>query len=139
MAKYNMPNARSLYTLMSANNPALPSLGPWLYRKYTTMSPMSFVRNPYYFAVDEEGRQLPYIDRLQLEFIDSMMVPLGGGERPRRHAVPLHPLRELHGVHGTGPGKQIPRALLDSGYIERVADLPESEPRRNWRTTALRS
>lgn len=76
MAKYNMPNARSLYTLMSANNPALPSLGPWLYRKYTTMSPMSFVRNPYYFAVDEEGRQLPYIDRLQLEFIDSMMVPL---------------------------------------------------------------
>ncbi|MBS1371337.1 MAG: ABC transporter permease subunit [Lentisphaeria bacterium] len=76
MEKYNMPNARSLYNLMAGMNPALPALSPWILRKYTTMSPMSFVRNPYYFAVDGQGRQLPYIDRLQLEFIDSMMVPL---------------------------------------------------------------
>ncbi len=76
MKTYNLPNPRSLYAFIQNNNPELPTLSAWIYRKHTTMSPVSYVRNPYYFAVDEEGRQLPYIDRLQLEFIDTLMVPL---------------------------------------------------------------
>lgn len=76
LSKYNMPNARSLYNLMRTMNPELPTLGPWVLRKYTTMSPFSFVRNPYYFAVDEAGNQLPYIDRIQFEFIEAMMMPV---------------------------------------------------------------
>ena len=76
MKKYNMPNARSLYSFMQNMNPALPTLSPWVLRRYTTMSPVSFVRNPYYFAVDEQGNQLPYIDRLQIDFVDAQMLPL---------------------------------------------------------------
>lgn len=76
MKKYNMPNARSLFSFMQNMNPALPTLSPWILRRYTTMSPVSLVRNPYYFAVDEAGNQLPYIDRLQMEFIDALMLPL---------------------------------------------------------------
>ncbi len=76
MKKYNMQTPKSLYSFMKVDNPELPSLDPWIYRKYNTMSPFSYVRNPYYFAVDEQGNQLPYIDRLQLEAVDSMMLPL---------------------------------------------------------------
>jgi len=44
-------------------NPDLPTLQPW----YGTVFPPSdryiFVRNPYFHRVDEQGNQLPYIDR----------------------------------------------------------------------------
>ncbi|HOJ93535.1 MAG TPA: ABC transporter substrate-binding protein [Dictyoglomaceae bacterium] len=46
-------------------NPDLPVTAPW---KVTSKSPNEPVfimeRNPYYFAVDPEGNQLPYIDRV---------------------------------------------------------------------------
>lgn len=45
-------------------NPEHPRMWPWLYRKYSTLNPQSAVRNPYYWAVDAEGNQLPYIDRI---------------------------------------------------------------------------
>ena len=40
-----------------------PGLGPWVKTKATTTYTV-LERNPYYFAVDTEGNQLPYIDRL---------------------------------------------------------------------------
>ncbi|GAF68375.1 unnamed protein product, partial [marine sediment metagenome] len=51
----------------NALNPAYPRLWPWVYRTYRSMPPQALVRNPYYFAVDPEGNQLPYIDRLSFE------------------------------------------------------------------------
>ncbi len=45
-------------------NPERPKLGPWLFRTYRSNGPWTAVRNPYYFAVDEAGNQLPYLDRL---------------------------------------------------------------------------
>ena len=47
-------------------NPEIPRLWPWIYRTYTSTPPYVFVRNPYFPAVDPEGRQLPYLDRLVL-------------------------------------------------------------------------
>ncbi|MEZ5275067.1 MAG: ABC transporter substrate-binding protein [Opitutaceae bacterium] len=49
------------------DNPEHPRLNPWLYRRYKTNSPQVFVRNPYFWAVDPEGNQLPYIDRITLD------------------------------------------------------------------------
>lgn len=46
------------------SNPEHPRMWPWLYRKYTTLDPQSAVRNPYYWVVDTEGNQLPYLDRI---------------------------------------------------------------------------
>lgn len=48
------------------NNPEIPRLWPWIYRTYTPTPPYVFVRNPFFPAVDTEGRQLPYLDRLVL-------------------------------------------------------------------------
>lgn len=48
-------------------NPEMPSLRPWIIRTAKNNLPRTYVRNPYYFAVDTEGRQLPYIDRLYFD------------------------------------------------------------------------
>ncbi len=42
----------------------MPSLYPWISEASSETDVLSFVRNPYYFKVDTEGKQLPYIDRV---------------------------------------------------------------------------
>jgi ABC-type dipeptide/oligopeptide/nickel transport system permease component/ABC-type transport system substrate-binding protein len=44
------------------NNPEHPRMWPWLYRRHRSAPPQRAVRNPYYYVVDTEGNQLPYID-----------------------------------------------------------------------------
>lgn len=56
-------------------NPERPKLGPWIFRTYRTNGPWTAVRNPYYFAVDEQGNQLPYIDRLVFRQVSSQLQP----------------------------------------------------------------
>ena len=48
-------------------NPDHPRLWPWIYRSQSQLPPYVFVRNPYYFAVDAQGNQLPYLDRLVMD------------------------------------------------------------------------
>ncbi len=52
-------------------NPDLPKLTPW--KAQNTMASELFVmdRNPYYFGVDEDGQQLPYIDRIHHRLYES--------------------------------------------------------------------
>ncbi|MDP9138936.1 MAG: ABC transporter substrate-binding protein [Pseudomonadota bacterium] len=63
-------------------NPELPTLDPW---RNTTEPPSEqfvFERNPYFHRVDENGRQLPYIDRFVLNASSSSIIPAktGAGE-----------------------------------------------------------
>lgn len=46
------------------SNTEHPRMWPWLYRTYGTLYPQTGVRNPYYWVVDADGNQLPYIDRI---------------------------------------------------------------------------
>lgn len=57
-------------------NPEHPRLWPWVYRVYSPNAPHAFVRNPYYFAVDAEGNQLPYLDRLVMDIRPSNLIGL---------------------------------------------------------------
>jgi len=43
-------------------NPEMPSLNSWVLTKYEAGKGMTAERNPYYYCVDTEGNQLPYID-----------------------------------------------------------------------------
>jgi ABC-type transport system substrate-binding protein len=61
-------------------NPELPTLNPWILRRETNNAPYVFVRNPYYFVVDEEGNQLPYIDRVQFNIVDGSMMPIAAAQ-----------------------------------------------------------
>ncbi|HMF67477.1 MAG TPA: ABC transporter substrate-binding protein [Phyllobacterium sp.] len=60
-------------------NPELPTLYPW---RNTTAPPAEqfiFERNPYFHRVDENGRQLPYIDRFILNVSSSSIIPAKAG------------------------------------------------------------
>ncbi|MEO8178786.1 MAG: ABC transporter substrate-binding protein [Deltaproteobacteria bacterium] len=63
--------------LMRWDNPECPRLWPWILRSSSESAPFIYTRNPYYFAVDPQGNQLPYIDRLQFDLKTAQMLPLG--------------------------------------------------------------
>ena len=54
------------------DNPALPTLQPWINTSDKDSSRKLFVRNPYFHRIDSRGVQLPYIDVVQ-------MTVVGGG------------------------------------------------------------
>ena len=64
------------------DNPEIPVLDPWI---NTTPSPSErfvFERNPYYHRVDEQGLQLPYVDRVAVTIAASKLIAakVGAGE-----------------------------------------------------------
>jgi peptide/nickel transport system substrate-binding protein len=52
-------------------NPDLPIINAWGSVNTPLDDPYLMVRNPYYHAVDTEGNQLPYIDRIQHSLFES--------------------------------------------------------------------
>jgi len=69
--------ARALYfKLKNFRNPEHPQIWPWIYRTYQNNPPESFVRNPYYWAVDKAGNQLPYIDRVLFNVKAPKLIPV---------------------------------------------------------------
>ncbi|KQS77045.1 peptide ABC transporter substrate-binding protein [Rhizobium sp. Leaf384] len=86
MKQYRVKKWVDLHIKMSRqsrpDNPELPSLDPWV---NTTVSPAEqfiFDRNPYFHRVDENGVQLPYIDRVVLNVSSPGIIAAktGGGE-----------------------------------------------------------
>lgn len=61
------------------DNPALPTLQPWMTTTAMPAERFIFVRNPYFHRVDPEGRQLPYIDRVVMDVVDGKIVPAKTG------------------------------------------------------------
>ncbi|NLG98914.1 MAG: ABC transporter substrate-binding protein [Chloroflexi bacterium] len=72
--KYN-PEMKDFSTLQEKiwfpNQPETPTLNPWMTKSYTPAEKIVWERNPYYYAVDTEGNQLPYIDYVEeLEILE---------------------------------------------------------------------
>jgi peptide/nickel transport system substrate-binding protein len=57
-----------------AANPDLPVLTPWKTVNPITTDNWVLERNPYYFGVDTEGNQLPYIDRISMTLAENLEV-----------------------------------------------------------------
>jgi peptide/nickel transport system substrate-binding protein len=72
-------NWAALHNKMNAmyrdDNPALPTLDPWVLKTKPPALRYIFERNPYYYRVDTAGRQLPYIDRVILSLADGKIIP----------------------------------------------------------------
>jgi peptide/nickel transport system substrate-binding protein len=61
------------------DNPDLPTLQPWMIRTKPPAVRFIAERNPYYHRVDAEGQQLPYLDRVIMEVVDSKLIPVKAG------------------------------------------------------------
>jgi peptide/nickel transport system substrate-binding protein len=62
-----------------------PSTAAWVPHNGSTVADQTFIikRNPYYFAVDSEGKQLPYIDQVSFKFFadkETLNLAAVGGE-----------------------------------------------------------
>ena len=60
--------------MYGATNWAEPSLQPWVVAEGSSKQRQIFIRNPYYHRIDENGRQLPYIDRIVLTVADGRLI-----------------------------------------------------------------
>jgi len=52
-------------------NPDLPVITPWKTKTPATEDPFVLERNPYFWKVDPEGNQLPYIDRISHRLVEN--------------------------------------------------------------------
>ena len=76
MKARNLNSRVSLYNSLKIwSNPEHPRMWPWVFRTHTMNPPFLFVRNPYYFAVDPKGNQLPYVDRIFYDIKPPQLLP----------------------------------------------------------------
>jgi peptide/nickel transport system substrate-binding protein len=63
----------ALFSDMSSTffNPERPVIRPWMVTNSSDSQRQIAVRNPYYWKVDAEGNQLPYIDRLVFDLVEN--------------------------------------------------------------------
>jgi len=62
--------------MSSWQNPEKPQMWPWIYRTYRSNPPQEYVRNPYFWMVDTQGNQLPYLDRVLFLQKGANMIPV---------------------------------------------------------------
>lgn len=65
-----------LFHSYPARNPDLPVMSPWVTERPVIDPIWSMKRNPYYWAVDTEGNQLPYIDEIVINLAEDREVLL---------------------------------------------------------------
>jgi peptide/nickel transport system substrate-binding protein len=66
--KYNAEsNYAQFQDALPPNTLPVVTMGPWVPVEYKTDELMIFRRNPYYWKVDETGKQLPYLDEIIFE------------------------------------------------------------------------
>ena len=61
------------------DNPELPTLQPWVLQNPPPASRFVAERNPHFHRVDQTGQQLPYIDRVLLDVVDSRLIAVKTG------------------------------------------------------------
>jgi len=74
-AKQFNPKYNSEYTDYSVHdqkidyriNPECPTIDAWMLKEYKEGEASTWERNPYYYAVDTEGNQLPYVDGMDIK------------------------------------------------------------------------
>lgn len=83
VTQYRAKHWRDLHTKMSRSyrpeNPELPTLDPWHNLTAPPAEQFVFERNPFFHRVDENGLQLPYIDRVILNVSSSEIIPAKAG------------------------------------------------------------
>jgi peptide/nickel transport system substrate-binding protein len=70
---------KRLDVMYNNDNPELPTLNPWKLMTQPPAQRFVYERNPFYFRIDDKGRQLPYIDRVVFTTVAANLVPAKAG------------------------------------------------------------
>lgn len=101
----------------SWTNPEMPTLNGWIVTKYEAGKSLTAERNPYYYVVDTEGNQLPYIDgedwtNVQDAQVELLQVRQGSIDWVHFHDFTLADISTLKDNEAAGGYKTL---LWDSG------------------------
>lgn len=139
LAALRLASRRALYNrLVTPFNPEHPRLWPWVPRTHQRSSPFVFFRNPYFWAVDSEGNQLPYLDRLLFDIKSPGMIrlTLASGDISMQHLqvayedyTMLMEQREANGyeVYHWYPGTRSPWTVFPNLNRRIVPGQPETK------------
>jgi peptide/nickel transport system substrate-binding protein len=61
------------------DNPDQPTLQPWMNTVRPPADRFVALRNPYFHRIDQDGHQLPYIDRVEMVIVDDKLIPAKTG------------------------------------------------------------
>ena len=61
------------------DNPDEPTLQPWVLTTKPPSKRFVFKRNPFFHRIDQNGRQLPYIDQVNMTISNSKLIPAKAG------------------------------------------------------------
>ena len=128
-------------------NPACPSLDPWVCVQYTpadeTHPNLQIIwrRNPYYYAVDPDGNQLPYIDEWIEDGIDDRLTQISQVKAGQVDFLHFHSLllTDIPNLQGGQVQGNYELRLLDSGSGTGMVyfwnyDHPDLNKRTLYRT-----
>lgn len=125
-------------------NTDLPVLTAWRTVEYVPGQRMVAERNPYYWKVDSEGKQLPYIDRIEISQVeDPRVIPLkitGGEIDFMARGIPLDSFTTLKTSESTGNYRLI-QWKVGAGADPAIVpnwDNPNEEMRKLIRTRDFR-
>jgi len=126
-------------------NPERPVLNAWMPVSVEPGSRMILERNPYYYAVDPAGNQLPYIDRFEVTFSENaevLKLRIFNGE-VNVHIHPHLSLRDLSLLRENEENGDYRLLLWDNGAGGAPAwginwNQPDEEKREIVRTTQYR-
>lgn len=125
-------------------NTDLPVLTAWHTVEYVPGQRMVAERNPYYWKVDSEGKQLPYIDRIEISQVeDPRVIPLkitGGEIDFMARGIPLDSFTTLKTSESTGNYRLI-QWKVGAGADPAIVpnwDNPNEEMRKLIRTRDFR-
>ena len=113
------------------DNPKMPTLGPWVLKTKPPADRFVFERNPYYFRVDPQGHQLPYIDKVVFFVADGKLIPAkaGAGESMLQ-AKDIRFADYTFLKEGEKNGGYRVRAVEDRQWLQLRA-LPQSDHQRS--------
>lgn len=127
------------------NNVDRPVLNAWMPVQIEVGSRMVLERNPYYYAVDRNGNQLPYIDRMEVTFSENaevLKLRIFNGD-VNFHAHPHLSLRDLAVLKDNETNGDYRILLWDNGAGGAPAwgfnwNYPDEEKQEVIRTTQYR-
>ena len=115
-----------------------PSLRPWVITSAMTDSNLVFERNAYYWKVDADGRQLPYMDKLEFVTLDESLYAqeimagnidvanFGNDEFPlykASEATGCFNIKRLNGTSWTIMELQLNQTYKDAQYAELFSQI----------------
>ena len=116
------------------DNPAMPTLQPWI--ATTTMPATRFVfkRNPFFHRVDTTGKQLPYIDQIEVAITDGGLVAAktaAGDSDLQARGLSLADITVLKANEGKGKYKVLTWPIAKGSQVALYPNLNSNDA--GWR------